>query len=301
MVGRLKILVTGSSGFVGTRLVKELRKLGYSVAEFDAALGNDVANAEQCRRAVQGADAVYHLAAVLDERSGLLQRVNVQGTQNMLEAAAKARCKQFIFLSTAGVHAGAKGMVNENSPILPRTAYEKSKAEAEKVVHEAQEMLPATILRAALVFGPNGYWQEIIKMVQKGYPIIGGGKQQWQTIYIDDLVDALLFVLLSEECNGETFIVAEQERHTLRDLYAEIQSQLGIKAKIGSAPVFAAKAGVFFSGLLGKKSIVSAEHIDRLVRERDYDAGKIAALGWKAKTSMREAVRKTISELGAIK
>ncbi|MCX6799112.1 MAG: NAD-dependent epimerase/dehydratase family protein, partial [Candidatus Diapherotrites archaeon] len=287
----MKILVTGSSGFVGSRLVKELRALSYKVVEFDAALGNDVADAAQCKKAVQGIDAVYHLAAVLDEHSKLLQRVNVQGTQNLLEAAAQAHCKQFIFLSTVGVHAGVKGKVKEGSPVMPRTAYEKSKADAEKAVQEAQEMLPVTVLRAALVFGPNQYWQEIVRLARKGYPIIGGGKQQWQTIFIDDLVDAMLFVLLSNDCMGETFIVAEREQHSLRDLYAEIQRQLGITAKIKTVPVFLARMLVLANRLRGKKSIVTPEHIDRLARERNYDTGKIAALGWKSKTSMREAVR----------
>ena len=296
----MRILVTGGRGFVGTRLAGELRAKGHFVKEFDAALGNDIRDAGQCASAVKGIEVVCHLAAVLDERSPELFDVNVKGTERILEAAAKERCRQFVFLSTAGVHGNARGKVGEKSPVKPVTAYEKSKAEAERIVQDAQEMLPVTIIRSALVFGPNKYWREIIGLVRKGYPIIGGGKQQWQTIFLDDLVSALLFVLMKEECFGETFIVAEKEEHSLRDLYAEIQKQLGIEGEIKTVPAAAAKIALALGfGKKGGKSIVTKEHIERLARTRSYDTGKLNALGWKAKTSMREAVGKTLSELSA--
>jgi nucleoside-diphosphate-sugar epimerase len=158
-------------------------------------------------------------------------------------------------------------------------------------------MVPVTVLRAALVLGPNEYWREIIRLVKKGFPLIGGGKQQWQTIFADDLVDALLFVLQKEECLGETFIVAEQERHSLRELYAEIQRQLGMEVGIKTVPGFLAPVLLLFGNLKKKKTIITAEHIERLVRARDYDTAKINALGWRAKTGMREAVQKTLAGL----
>ena len=293
----MNILVTGSRGFVGQKLVNALKANGHRIREFDITLGNDITNAGGCNNAVARADVVYHLAAVLDEKSGLLHKVNVKGTENILEAAAKTQCKQFIYLSTVGVHASIKGIVNEGSKFKPVTAYEKSKADAEQVVQEFQEMLPITILRSALILGPNKYWQQIVKLVSKGFPLVGSGKQVWQTIYIDDLVSALLFVLKNDSCLGETFIVAEREKHSLRSLYEEIQRQLGMKVGINTMPVFAAKLAGIFYALRGKKSIVTAEHVERLVRERNYDTKKIVALGWQAKIRMPEAVKKTIAGL----
>ncbi|MFA4855981.1 MAG: NAD-dependent epimerase/dehydratase family protein [archaeon] len=290
----MRVLVTGSRGFVGRRLVKALEQKGHSVKEFDIELGNDLLDTAQCTQACNGIDAVFHLAAVLDEKSAQLEKVNVWGTENILNAAARQRCSQFIFLSTVGVNAGCKERASEKSPFAPRTQYEKSKAKAEKIVLESQEMLPITIVRSALVLGPNAYWEGIVKLVKKGFPLIGGGKQEWQTIYVDDLVSALLFVLGKKECIGETFIVAEQDRPTLRQLYEEMQKQLGIKRKIKTMPVWLAKLGALLNG---NKGIVSCEHIDRLARKRSYDTSKINALGWKAKTTMEEAVKKTIEEL----
>jgi UDP-glucose 4-epimerase len=293
----MKILVTGSYGFVGRRLVTALKKKGHSVKEFDLGLGNDVLKKNQCLEACKGIDAVYHLAAVLDEKAENLFEVNVNGTENILEAAAKQRCSQFVFLSSVGVNAGCKGIVDENSALKPRTGYEKSKAEAEKLVWDAQEILPITIIRSALVLGPNKYWEQIAKLVRKGFPLIGGGKQAWQTIYVDDLVDALVFILGKEACLGERLLVAEKEKHSLRELYAAIQAELSINANIRTVPTWLAKVMALFLRLRGKKSVVTGQHIDRLARERNYDTGKIEGLGWKAKVGMKEAVKRTVAGL----
>ncbi len=290
----MKVLVTGSRGFVGKRLVSGLRKKRHSVKEFDLSLGNDILDKGQCENACSGVDAVYHLAAVLEEKSPMLWKVNVKGTENILEAAAKARVKHFVYLGTVGVHGGLKKTVNEESAFKPVTEYEKSKTEAERTVHEFHEMLPITVLRSALVLGPNEFWEKIVTLVKKGFPLIGSGKQSWQTVYVSDLVDALAFVLGKKSFFGEIFVVAEKEKHSLRDLYAEIQSQLGIKRKIKTIPVWLAKLGL---SIKGERGIVTKEHIERLVRAREYDTSKIESLGWKPKTPMKEAVRKTLKAL----
>ena len=290
----MNILVTGSNGFVGKRLVQALRKRRHLVKEFDTAQDNDLLDKTQCTQACKGINVIFHLAAILDEKSSLLEKVNVKGTENILEAAAKARCSRFIFLSTVGVNAGVKEIVSEKSLIEPITPYEKSKAKAENLVVEFQEMIPSTIIRSALVFGPNKYWQSIIKLAGKGFPVIGGGKQIWQTIYVDDLISALVFVLEKKECVGETFVVAEQDKPTLRQLYVEIRKGLNTSGKIKTMPKFVAK---IVAVLKGNKGILTTQHIDRLTRTREYNTSKINSLGWKAKIEMKEAVGKTLKEL----
>jgi len=295
----MKVVVTGSSGFVGKRLVKALRAEGHLVKEFDISQGNDLLSQEQCRQACKGIEAVYHLAAVLDEESQNLFEVNVRGTENILEAAAKERCTQFIFLSTVGVYGNFKGIVDEKTETKPSTKYEKSKAEAEKIVLDFQEMLPSTIVRAALVLGPNTFWEKIVKLVEKEFPLIGGGKQPWQIIYIDDLVSALVFVLGKEKCLGTTLVVAEKEKHSLKELYEEMQKALGMEPEAKAVSIWKAKLLAGFYKLKGKKSILSSAHIERLVRQRVYNTGKINKLGWQAKTGMKEAVQKTVKALKA--
>lgn len=122
--------MTGSSGFVGKELVKELLERKAEVAEFDRSEGKDILNQEQVSESCKGCDAVIHLAAILEEDAGLqeLRKVNVEGTKNVLEAAARQRAKKFIFLSSTGVYGDFKGQASEELEKKPSSNYEKSKA-----------------------------------------------------------------------------------------------------------------------------------------------------------------------------
>lgn len=292
----MNILVTGSSGFVGRRLVNALHRKGHNVMCFDTGNGKDITKNEDIVAAMHGIEVVYHLAAVLDEKNAAdLEEVNVQGTKNVLEAASKAKIEQFVFLSTVGVMGDIKGKVDETAAYKPKTPYEKSKAEAEKLVLSYQEALPVTIVRAALAYGNNKYWQGIVKLVRKGFPIIGSGKNKWQIIYVDDLVDVLVFLLGKEDALVETFIVAGESAPTLKQLYGEIAKQLGIKNnKVKTIPKFIAKIIAWFSK---KNKLLTSEHIDRLVRNREYNTGKIKKLGWKAKYDFKAGISEMLKEM----
>lgn len=297
----MNILVTGSSGFVGKLLCKELQRLQHSVRTFDIADGNDITDFAAIKGAVKGIHVVYHLAAELDENSGQLFKVNVEGTRNLLEASAKQHVQQFIFLSTAGVMGNIRKEADESAAFNPETRYEKSKMQAEKLVVDYQEMLPVTIMRSALVLGPNRYWREIVNLVARGFPLIGNGKNSWQTIYVKDLVSALLFVLGKQQCIAETFVIAGKEKPTLREVYAAIQRELGIENELKTMPrlpgVLLVYAFMLKSRLLGTKTVVTPVHLKRLLRERNYSTRKIEALGWKPRYSLQKALHETLGRI----
>ncbi len=249
---------------------------------------------------MKGKQAVFHLAALLDEtKPREMLAVNVKGTDNLVEAAAKAGVEHLIYLSTVGVHGSVLGRIDEKAAVKPETMYETSKARAEKIVWESQEMLPITIIRSALVLGPNEYWKGIVKLIRKGFPLIGSGKNHFQTIYVEDLAAALAFVLEKKECFGEVYIVAGREQPTLRELYGLIQKELGLEGKQKTIPVWLGKLLAYVSlvksKFSGKKTVVLPQHVKRLVRERSYDTTKINALGWQPKYSLEKAVKETVS------
>ncbi len=299
----MKVLVTGSTGFIGKHLVKELKKTGFQVKEFSLSEGKDLLNREDLKQELFGVQAVIHLAALLDETKSLeeLRKVNVLGTENLLKECAEQRIEKFIYLSTTGVYGDIKEKANELTHLNPLTGYEKSKTEAEKIVLSFQELVPITVIRSPIVYGPNTYWRKIISLVKKGFPIIGLGENKMQLIYFKDLVDAIIFLLKSDEAIGETFIVASDEILTYKQVHKIIAEKLGIPFKEKHMPIWIAKILAFInlmkSKIFGKESILIPSHIDRLLRLREYDLSKIHSLGWKSKHFFKEGIRETILEL----
>ncbi len=294
---RKSVLVTGSSGFIGKRLVEALRRKGYNIVEFDVKNGNDLLSYEDCRNASRNCFAVVHCAAILDEHSKALWKVNVEGTENIIKASSENRVERFIFLSTAGVYGNVKGIADENTEKSPVTKYEKSKARAEEIVESYQELIHITILRPAIVLGPNEYWRKIIKQIKKGFPLIGSGKNKWHLVYVSDVVDAIIFCLEHENTASETLNVAANDVLSLEQLVLEIKKSLGLEPKARKIPVWLGKLIAYLYITFSSKPIVTPEHVERLVRNRHYSIEKIKKLGWKPKVSTKEAIERTIDGL----
>ena len=114
----MKILITGSKGFIGRYLLQELKN--HQIVEFDKLLGNDVMNSVELMQKMQGVKVVVHLAAALDEGNKQeLHKINVDATWNVLESAKNSGVKKFIYLSTAGVYGSSKNPVDENTAANP--------------------------------------------------------------------------------------------------------------------------------------------------------------------------------------
>jgi UDP-glucose 4-epimerase len=291
------VLVTGSEGFIGKRLVRALRKKGYKVVEFDAKKGDNLLDYEQCKKASKNCYATVHCAAVLDEHSKALWNVNVLGTENIIRASTENKVERFIFLSTAGVYGDVKGIASEQTKKKPQTKYEKSKAQAEEIVEAYEELIHITILRPAIVLGPNEYWRKIIKQIKKGFPLIGSGKNKWHLVYVSDAVDAILFCLENENTVSETLNVAADDVLTLEQLVLEIKKCLGLKPKVMKIPVWLGKLIAYLYITFSPKAIITPEHVERLVRNRHYSIGKIKNFGWKPKVSTKEAIERTVKGL----
>lgn len=304
----VKILVTGGTGFVGTELVKSLvRNRNIRVTVLDRVVKNripgvryltgDITMSEHVRRAVKGQDYVYHLAAVLDEScpKRTMYDVNVGGTVCVLEACRLEKVKRLVYLSTDGVMAEQKGMSDESAPYGPKTRYQKSKAFAERTVLEYHKRygIPVIVIRAALIYGPNRYSLGILRKAAKSFPLIGSGKNRWHMLYIKNLIPLLV--------NGRTkgkdgvYLVADAEALTYGEAYEIMREGLGAAKEPGHMPVFLAKLFALFYSLTGKKSIVSAQHIDRLVKNKCYDISKARRyLNYRPAYGFKSGIRETI-------
>ncbi len=297
----MKILITGSNGMIGSRLVSRLQKK-HTIVEFSRENGKDITRLEDVEKAIHGVDVVIHAAAEIDESKGEseIMKVNVGGTENLLMASEEEGINQFIFISSVGVFGQSTTRLDEKSEMSPITPYERSKKEGEAKVWNMQEVFPVTIIRPAMVMGPTPYWESIFKIVRKGFPLIGKGENAWQMIYVDDLVDFIAHAVGNEEMYNEIYIAAENETHSLRevvDMIAEIEHVKPPK----SVPKIVGLIGSHFWALkgkvTGKKQLLIPAHVKRLLKHREYNISKALSTGWKPKFSTKEALQKTFEEI----
>ncbi len=260
----------------------------------------DLLDKESLKKAVEGADVIFHLAAIVDYLApkDLMFKVNVVGTKNLLDVS---KGKKFIYLSSTAVM-GKKFKelpANEENPCHPSNFYGKTKLEAEKLVKEAGGI----IIRSTDVFGPGfreGY-NFIISGLERGeLPIIGDGKNFIHWIHVNDLIQALL---LAKNLGkpGEVYIVAGKEIKTLKELWNLLCKYLNVKAPKKHVSKIVAKTLAHSKLLKGKilkeRPELIPEYIDKITSNRTFDISKAKIeLGFDPQIGYDEAAREMIEE-----
>lgn len=301
----MEVLITGGSGFIGRALAGRLegrhritllaRRGGEGVVQGDVTRPETLQDLESF-------EVIYHLAAELDESLPYeaLHRANVLGTANVLRMA-KGMGARLIYLSTAGVLGPTSAPAREEDAYNPQTAYERTKAEAERQVigFSRSEGLRSIVLRPPIVYGENRHWQKILKAVKRGFPIIGDGRNRFHLVYIKNLLQALEKGLGAEGC-GEVYHIADPRAHTLEEVYTIMAEELGVGPPRRHLPVALAKGLALLweaeGRLRRKEPFLSRALIERLVRERAYDIGKAErGLGYRPEYDFREGIREVIA------
>ncbi len=258
----MKVLITGGTGFIGSRLALNYLQSGASVKVLGQE--NNIAEAEnrkllEARGAeislasvtdggkmldlLQGVDLVYHLAAAQHEANVPDQRfwdVNVTGTKTVLEASANAHAKRFVYGSTIGVYGSpSNGTINEESLLKPDNIYGITKLAAEKLVHSYQQKLPVVIIRISETYGPGDHrLLKLFKAIKKNiFFMIGNGRNVHHLIYIHDLIDGLFLAANVEEAVGRIFVLAGKEPVTTQEMVAIIGKELGTRIRPFRAPL----------------------------------------------------------------
>ncbi|MEM5782543.1 MAG: GDP-mannose 4,6-dehydratase [Candidatus Aenigmatarchaeota archaeon] len=304
------MLVTGAAGRIGKHLVNALVKQGEKVRVLikDDTIENenvevfygDLLNKESLKKAVDGVDVIYHLAAVVDYLApkDLMFNVNVIGTKNLLEVS---KAKKFIYLSSTAVMGKKLKEIpaNENTACKPSNFYGKTKLDAEKLVKEAGGI----IIRSVDVFGPGfteGYEYVISGLENGSLPIIGNGKNFIHWIHINDLIQALILAKEKGK-HGEVYIVAGKEVKTLRECFNLLCKYLDVEPPKKQVSKFLAKALANFKVLKAKikkqKPKIIPEYIEKITANRSFDISKARKeLGFEPKVSYEDAAREMVEE-----
>jgi nucleoside-diphosphate-sugar epimerase len=258
----MKALVTGATGFIGARLAERLASGGHDVVAFGAenteletrrrrALESagvrveigSVADAALLARLVTGVDTVFHLAAAQHESNvgeDYFRAINVEGTRNLLEACTAANVRRYVHGSTIGVYGSARGgTLDEESTPRPENIYGVTKLEAESVVRTYANRLPFTIVRISETYGPgDGRLLKLFKLVNDGVvPLIGGGRNEHQPVFVDDLVTGLELAAARQEAVGETIVLAGAEVLPTRTFIERVAEALGKPLRAVSLPL----------------------------------------------------------------
>lgn len=235
----MRVLVTGATGFLGGHLIEEMAKgphvpicahrNGSDTGKLDR-LGMekrvfDLTDHGSMRRALEGVDAVVHLAAyyTFTGKKELYDRVNVRGTADLLKACQETGVRRFIYCSSTeamGPIASPPG--DEDSPLNPQYEYGRSKARAEDLVKASG--LDWTILRPSGIYGPSNVDDVAYYFITsfRGFAakfIIGSGRNLIQFVHVKDVVQGFVKALDRPASVGGTYIITQARPYTYEEVY----------------------------------------------------------------------------------
>lgn len=304
-----KVLITGASGFVGSRVCEFARARGFIVLRAlrsaderpgDAVIGN-IGPETNWSTALERVKTVVHLAArvhVMTEsaKDPLVEfsRINVEGTVNLARQAAQAGVRRLVFISSVKVN-GEATMPGEPFGIMsspdPQDPYAISKLEAEKSLRrvEKETGLEVVIIRPPLVYGPGvkANFLRILKAVQKGFPLpFGLVNNQRSLVFIDNLVDLILICMDHPAAAGQTFLVSDREDLSTPELIQKLARTMGKECRLFPVPPAILRLG---GRMMGKK-----REMDRLLNSLQVDIRHtFETLGWNPPISVDEGLQET--------
>lgn len=320
-----RYFITGSTGLIGRALtellsshgkslhllVRSPSKLSFTNLEGVEVFQGDITDFDSVEKAIKGCSHVFHLAACatqFDKDPGVFDRVNVEGTRNVLLAAANNHIQKVVYTSTAGLFPVTSKTedANEDSgkPVNFSTDYIRTKYLAEKVIQEfSEEGLPITTVYPTRVYGPGSLREsnsvtKILKLYSRGkwHLIPGDGQTYGNYVFLDDITQGLLHAMKSGK-TGEGYILGG-ENVTFDELFRNIKEASGKKHILVHLPYPVLWTGaallLIFSRLLGKPPLITPEWIRRYLEHRRLSSDKaIRELGYTI-TPLKEGLTKTM-------
>ena len=252
----MRILVTGTGGFLAPHIARRLVSDGHSVASFDLkvtelpgvrAIAGDLCDAASVSAAMEGQEAVCHIGGVGDiyvaeKDPALAASANVVGTANVVAAARRNKTK-VVFASTWEVYgAPVYQPLDENHPCSPQHPYSITKLAAERLALAGgkQEGVPVIALRLATCFGrglrPNSVFRIFIDRAKRGeaLQIHGDGLQTRQFVHANDVAAAFSLACTANVLD-QVLNIASPQLVTIRQLAEFVAARYDVKVQFGSS------------------------------------------------------------------
>ncbi len=305
----MNILLTGANGFIGSHLIPRLEASGHIVSillrdthstkvQNNKVFQYDLSNNENIlNEAFHNIDVVIHLASKvhdLNNQQSLDEyiQINVNGTQQLIDAAVKFKIKRFIFLSTIKVHGdGELENISEDSIINPEDPYANSKARCEENIKLASKnsSLEYVIIRPPLVYGPGvkANFYNLIALAESGIPLpFASINNKRSMIYVENLCSFIEQCVIDYNAKNQIFLVKDYDVSTT-DLIKIFYKYLDKPNRMFSIPSLLLK----ITAIIFQKR----KQISRLIGNLSVDNYKtIKQLNWHPIYTFDMAIEKTI-------
>lgn len=306
----MNIIVTGATGFVGSRLADCIGRQGiYSLtcavrragsSSFgDEVLVEGLNSDTDWSAALKKQEVVVHAAArahVMKTEADALaeyRKVNVEGTLNLARQAVDAGVKRFVYISSIKVNGEQTPLGQPFTPDdmpAPEDAYGISKLEAEQGLRALAEKngMELVIIRSPLVYGSGvkGNFASMINLVKKGLPLpLGAIHNKRSLVALDNLVDLIITCIDHPAAANEVFLAGDGEDVSTTELLRGVGKSMGKKPCLVPIP---GSMLMFVAGLLGNKAVAR-----RVLGSLQVDISKTRRLlGWEPPLSLEEGLRR---------
>jgi len=297
------VFVTGTTGFVGTHLLKRLLAEGHKVRALvrDPAktklpgsnqvelVPGDIVEGTGLDAGMKGCDAVINLVGIIVETGkNTFERVHHLGTRNVVEAAQRNRISRFIQMSALGVRIDG---VSE---------YQISKWKGEEAVR--QSGIPYCILRPSLIFGPgSGFVTEMLDIMQKApffRPVPGNGKPRFRPIFVEDVVACFTQALTNPAATNKTIDLCGGEELSLDEVLKEIADCAGIRKRAIHVPMALMFPAAAIAQTLLPRPPVTVGQLRMLKEGSTCDIGPMVQIFGITPARFRDTLRKYLSTDG---
>lgn len=312
----MNIAITGGAGFIGTVLAKRLKKDGHKLRLIDLKKSEefpedsyiaDVTDAEALNNALEGMDAVYHLAAEHRDDVSPIQKyydVNVEGGRNVIAAAKAHGIKRIIFTSSVAVYGLNAGDSRESDTPAPFNDYGQSKLESERTFTEwaaEDQSRSLTTIRLVATFGPGnrGNIYTLMNQIASGkFFMIGRGENCKSIAYVKNVAEFLQHTL-SFGPGAHLYNYADKPDLSMRDMVQDIRRALG---RHGLGPQFPYAAGLLGGAvfdvaakLTGRNFPISTIRVKKFCANTVVNADRIAETGFIAPFSLSEGLKEMMA------
>jgi len=316
----LRVLVTGATGFTGGHLARFLAESGDSVrvlvrsgkqpiadADRFEIVEGDVRDAEALKRAAEGIEVVYHIAAIYRQaglRDQEYRAVNATAVGSVIDAARAGGARRVVHCSTVGVHGDVDHPpANEDAPLKPGDIYQQTKLEGERIAREAGSStgVEIVIARPTGIYGPRD--RRLLKLfrgvARRRFIVLGDGRIYYHLTYIADLVAGFRLCGTVPAAVGRTYILAGGEVTTLNELVAMIAREAGVAPRKLHLPVWPFwTAGALCEAIcapLGVEPPLYRRRVDFFTKSRAFDIARARQeLGYAPAVGLREGIRRTL-------